>query len=243
MLSRTVFKKVAFLCLIVFVASGVFLSSKPVEAHAQTANASSPTFLVTWGTTGSYIPSFYLGKALPTYGSQITASLELISAQGKVLDLSGQTIYWYVDDTLVGGGVGVQHVTFPPVGDAPNSVDLRVTIPNYNGAYLVHEISIPMVLPKTVIYAPYPNGQFSQNPITVTGLPYFFNTTSTSNLSYAWSVNGQNGSNTENPQQAEITLPEGTQSGTGLAISLNVTNPQDSTVGTASVNLTYESQL
>ena len=91
----------------------------PALTHAQTA--SSPQFLVTWKTSGSYIPSFYLGKALPTYGSQITASLELVS-QGKILDLSNQTIYWYLEDNLVGGGVGVQQVTFPPVGEAPNSI-------------------------------------------------------------------------------------------------------------------------
>jgi len=215
----------------------------PIAAHAQTATAASPTFLVTWGTTGSYIPSFYIGKALPTYGSQITASLELISPQGKVLDLSGQTIYWYVNDVLVGGGTNVQSATFPPVGDAPNAIDLRITLPNYNGAYLVHAITIPMVLPQAVLYAPYPNGQFSQNPATVTALPYFFNTSSTSNLSYAWSVNGTNGSNAENPQQAEITLPQGTQSGTALAVSLSITNPNDSTTATADANLTYESQL
>lgn len=240
MSSRTILKKAAPLCLITILAFGVFLSLKPAQAQT---TAASPTFLITWKTTGSYIPSFYQGKALPTYGSSITASLELISPQGKVLNLSGQTIYWYADDILVGGGVGVQQATFPPIGDAPNTVDLRVTIPNYNGAYLVHAINIPMVLPEAVIYAPYPNGQFSENPVAVMAIPYFFNTSSTSNLSYTWSVNGQNGSNAEDPEQAEITLPQGTQSGTGLSISLNIENPDDSTIGTASANLTYESQL
>lgn len=242
MLSRTIIKKAAsigFLA-ITLVIFGAFLSLKP--AHAQTS-ASSPWFLITWKTTGSYIPSFYLGKALPTYGSNITASLELVTPQGKILDLSQQTIYWYEDDNLVGGGVGVQQATFPPIGDAPNTVDLRVTIPNYNGSYLVHAINIPMVSPEAVLYAPYPNGQFSQNPISVMALPYFFNISSPSGLSYAWSVNGQSGSNAENPEVAQITLPQGTSSGTGIDTSLSVENPNDSTVATASNNLTYESQL
>lgn len=198
---------------------------------------------MTWETSGSYIPSFYQGKALPTYGSNITASLELVSPQGKLINISGQTIYWYLNDNLVGGGTGVQQVTFSPVGQAPNLLNLRVELPSYNGAYLVHAITIPMVLPEAVIYAPYPGGQFSQNPVTVTALPYFFNVTSPNDLSFSWSVNGQTGSNTENPEEADITLPSGTQSGTALAVSLGVKNPNDSTVGTASVNLTYESQL
>ena len=100
-----------------------------------------------------------------------------------------------------------------------------------------------MVLPEAVIDAPYPNGQFSQNPVSVTALPYFFNISNPSNLSYTWSVNGQTGSNTENPEEAQITLPQGTQSGTGLSVSLSIKNSNDSTIGTASANLTYENQL
>jgi hypothetical protein len=235
--SKTIFKRVAVVGCIALVFGGVFLL-RPVQAQT-----TSPTFLITWTTTGSYIPSFYQGKALPTYGSKITASLELISPQGKVLNLSGQTIYWYVDDMLVGGGAGVQQVTFPPIGDAPNAVDLRVTLPNYNGAFLVHEINIPMVLPKAVIYAPYPGGQFSQNPVSVQALPYFFNIADPSALSYSWSVNGQSGSNAENPETAEITLPQGTTSGTGVTATLTITNPNDSTVATANADLTYQEQL
>lgn len=232
-----------FAFLIIFVFSAFLWAGK---THAQTAaNSGSPTFLITWKTTGSYIPSFYIGKALPTYGSQITASLTLVSPQGKVLDLSNQTIYWYVNDALIdtNGGLGVQSVTFPPVGDAPNTMNLRVTLPNYNGAYLVHAVNIPMVMPATVIYAPYPGGQFTQNPVTVQALPYFFNIADPSGLSYSWSVNGQSGTNAENPETAQITLPQGTQSGTSITTSLSIENPNDSTVATANANLTYESQL
>jgi hypothetical protein len=236
--SQTILKKVAALGSLIFL-FGVFLSLKP--AHAQAA--SSPTFLITWETTGSYIPSFYQGKALPTYGSKITASLELISPQGRVINISNQTIYWYLNNNLVGGGAGAQQVTFSPTGQAPNSLNLRVTLPSYNGAYLVHAINIPMVLPDAVIYAPYPNGQFSQNPLAVQALPYFFNISNPSDLSYTWSANDQNGSNAENPEVAQITLPQGTQSGTSLAVSLSIKNPNDSTVGTASINLSYENQL
>ncbi len=236
--SRTIFKKAAFAGSLVFLFSAFFSEA---AAHAQAAP--SPTFLITWETTGSYIPSFYQGKAFPTYGSKITASVELISAQGKTLNLSGKTIYWYANDNLIGGGPGIQTITFPPIGDAPNSLALRVTIPNYNGAFLIHQITIPMVLPRVVLLAPYPNGQFSQNPVNITAIPYFFNVSDPSNLSYTWSVNGQNGSSAENPEEAQITLPQGTQPGTALSVALSVKNPNDSTVATANTNLTYENQL
>lgn len=218
---------------------GMLVSPK----HALAQSASSPTFLVTWKATGSYIPPLYQGKALPSYGSMITASVALISPQGKVLNLNGQTIYWYLNDALIGGGSGVQQVTFPPVGDAPNLETLRVTLPNYNGAFLVHQVTIPMVQPQVVLFAPYPNDQFSQNPITVSAFPYFFNISDPSTLSYSWSVNGEQGSNAENPEEVQVTLPQGTQSGTNLAVSLSVENPGDSTIGTATANLTYENQL
>jgi hypothetical protein len=234
--TRTIFKKTALLGFLIL-SIGLLLSIK--QTDAQTA---APQFLVTWKTTGSYIPSFYQGKALPTYGSHITASLELIS-NGKVLNLSGQTIYWYLDDNLIGGGVGVQQVTFSPLGEAPNSFTLRITLPNYNGSYLVHAVRVPMTLPKAVIYAPYPRGQFTQNPVAVKALPYFFNATTASALSFIWSVNGQTGSNSEDPEDAQITLPQGTQSGTNIVVSLSVGNHNDSTIATASNDLIYENQL
>lgn len=203
------------------------------------ADTAMPQFLITWKASGSYIPANYQGKALPTYGSQITASLEIIS-NGKIASLQGQTIYWYLNDTLLGGGTGAQTITFPPFGQAPNTMTLKVELPSYNGNFLIHTISIPMVQPQAVIYAPYPNGQFPTNPVTVTAIPYFFNTASPDNLSYSWSVNGQSGSNTENPEEADITLPAGTAAGTTFAVSVTVQNGNDSTAATASENLTYE---
>ncbi len=204
-------------------------------------SAATPQFLITWKATGSYVPPGYHGKALPTYGSSITASLEII-ANGKLVDLSGQTIYWYLNntDTLLGGGVGAQSSTFPPLGTPPNITTLMVELPYYPTGFLIHTIAIPMVQPQVVVDAPYPSGQFSSNPVSATAIPYFFNITSPSGLSYAWSVNDQSGSNTENPNVAEITLPQGTAAGTSFTVAATVQNANDSTQATASVNLTYQ---
>jgi hypothetical protein len=221
-----------------FVFSAVlFFSLK--SANAQTA--SSPQFLVTWKASNSYIPSFYQGKALPSPGSEITASLELIS-NGHVVDLSSQNIYWYLDEVLVGGGMGAQQVTFPPFGTPPSTLILEVDIPQYSTGYLIHTVNIPFVEPMAVIDAPYPNQEFSSNPLVVQGIPFFFYATSSDNLLFNWSVNGQTGSNAENPQVADITLPQGTQSGTTLGVSLSIENPIGSTVATADQNLTFQNQ-
>jgi hypothetical protein len=219
---------------------GLFFFVAAPLAFAQTT--SNPQFFVTWKASNSYIPSSYIGKALPGYGSRITASVDLLS-QGHLLNLQNQTIYWYLNDTLIGGGAGVQSITFPPFGLPPNSLTLKVELPNYAGGYLTHSIDIPYVNPQVVIGAAFPNGQFSTNPLVVEALPYFFNTSSTSNLSYTWAVNGQTGGSAENPQIAQITLPAGTPAGTGINISVTVENPVGSTVATANESLTYENQL
>jgi len=218
---------------------GFFLVTTPFT-HAQTT--SGPQFLVTWKASNSYIPPSYIGKALPSYASNITASLEIVD-QGKIVDLSPQTIYWYLNDNLIGGGGGIQTVTFPTIGTPPDSLALKIELPSYAGGYLTHTINIPFVSPQVVLYAPLPDGKFSQNPLMVDALPYFFNTTSTANLSYTWAVNGQTGGGAENPQEAQITLPTGTSSGTNLDVSITVENPIGSTVATADENLVYENQL
>lgn len=204
-------------------------------AHAQTAT---PQFLLTWRTSGSYVPSFYIGKAIPSFGSQITAAVELVS-NGKILNISGQTIYWYLNDTQIGGGAGQQSITFTPFDVPPNSQNLKVSLPLYDGG-LSHQIEINTVTPEAVIFAPYPANQASTNPIVVKALPYFFNTSSTSNLSYSWAVNGQTGSNTENPDEADINLPPGTPSGMNLAVSLTITNPVGGLTAQGSTNLVYQ---
>lgn len=237
MSARPIIKKEVLCGLLIF--SAIFFSSL-AGAHAQTA--SSPQFLVTWKASGSYIPSFYQGKALPTLGSKITASVELIS-NGKLVNLSSQNIYWYEDEVLVGGGQGVQQVTFPPFGAPPSPLILDVELPQYSGGYLTHTVDIPFVNPVAVIDGPYPNAEFSTNPLVLQGFPYFFYVSSSSNLVYSWSVNGQAGTNTENPQVAEITLPQGTPGGTSVNVSLSIGASPGSTVATTNQNFTFQNQL
>lgn len=220
------------------IAGVAILSSFALVSLANAQTSSQPQFLITWRALNSYAPPAYPGKTLPNQTSPIAASFEVI-ANGRPLDLSGQTIYWYLDDNLLGGGVGVQNFTFRPDGEAPDTVTLRIEVPDYPGGLLIHEISIPIVQPSAVIEASYPQGNFSASPIVAQALPYFFTTTSTDPLNFSWTVNGQAVSSAENPQSLQVSLPQSTPAGFALAINLTVQNSSDSTSATANANLTY----
>jgi len=221
----------AALCLPAF----LFIFSK--SASAQQAQ---PQLLFSWHAANSYVPSSYKGKVLPGQQSQITASFELVSG-GEIVNVKNQSIYWYLDGTLIGGGTGAQQITFRPFGTAPAMETLKVELPKYSGGYLIHQETIPVANPTVVVYAPYPAGQFSGTNATATALAYFFNAPATS-IAFAWSVNGQSGSSTANPDILQINLPAGTPSGSAIAISLQAQSPRGQNVS-ASKNLTYQGQL
>jgi hypothetical protein len=227
-----VFIVCAVLCF--FTLSFIFL--KPTNAQQ-----TQPQFLLSWRAGNSYVPSSYKGKVLPGSQSQITASFELVSG-GTIVKVKNESIYWYLNNTLIGGGVGVQQITFSPFGSAPVMESLKVELPNYSGGYLMHQITFPVINPSVVIDAAYPGGQFSGTNATATALTYFFDTP-TSNLAFTWSVNGQSGSNTENPDIFQINLPAGTPSGSTIAISLRVQNSQNGQSANTSESLTYQKQL
>jgi hypothetical protein len=220
-------------------ASSIIFSSK---AHAQNA-ASGPTFLMTWRAINSYAPAGYAGEILPNQQSQIMASVEVISPSGQPVDLSGQTIYWYQNENLLGGSVGIQRIEFRPYGEAPNVITLRVDLPDYPGGDIEHEISIPIVQPQAVIEAPFPGGNFSASAITLQALPYFFGTTSTDELSFSWTANGQTANNAENPTSLQISLPASTPAGYQLPVELAIQSANGLDTANGNVNLTYQHQL
>jgi len=215
------------------------LGALAFQAVAQTAR---PQMLITWSASKSYTPAFYRGKILPNQQSQITAALEVISAAGNVADISGQTIYWYLNDNLIGGGVGSQRVTFRPYGEAPNSLALRVEIPNYPGGSLLHQITIPLAAPQAAITAAYPQGVFSASPAVLQALAYFFAVPNTS-LGFSWTANNQTVSDVQNPQVLQISLPQSTPAGFTIPVTLTAQNADDGTAGTTNITLTYQPNL
>ncbi len=209
-------------------------------AHAQTT--SQPQMLITWQAYGSYIPPEYTDKALPNVTSKLTASLMLFD-QGKKVDLSGQTIYWYEDDTQIGGGSGATSVSFSPFGGAPNFVTLKAEIPSYNGNVILHDIQIPIIQPKAVIEANHPTANFNDGSLALQGTPYFFRVSSLSSLTFAWSVNGASPAAAINPQTLDLNVNPNTPSGSSFTTSLTITDPSTRMTADDSVALTYAKQL
>ena len=101
---------------------------------------------ITWRALNSYAPPGYTGKVFPNRQWQVEASLQVIT-NGKLTDISAQTIYWYQNDNLLGGGVGVRHTPFRPYGEAPGTMTLKIELPDYPSGVLIHQINIPIVGP------------------------------------------------------------------------------------------------
>ena len=217
---------------IAFASSVIFLS-----AQAQTIQPSQ--VFISWSALGSYAPANYAGKLLPNQLSQIAASVEVIT-NGKLANLSNQTIYWYQNDNLMGGGVGAQHFVFRPYGGAPNTIALKVEIPNYPGGLVIHELDIPITQPRAVIAAPYPKGVVTASPANLTAIPYFFSASSTAPLSFSWIVNGQAVSDSENPSSLQISIPGSTPNGYDLSVALTIKNSTNPLSANSSMDLTYQ---
>lgn len=129
------------------------------------AQTSSPQLMITWK-AGTYVPPGYQGKALPASNTFITASVELLDGS-RLIDLSRQTVYWYVNGNLIKGGKGIQSATFPSALFEGDKVKLRVDLPQYGDGSAVKTIEIPTIKPQAVIEAPFPGNAALRNSAAV----------------------------------------------------------------------------
>ncbi|MBI4085751.1 MAG: hypothetical protein HY433_00680 [Candidatus Liptonbacteria bacterium] len=226
------FSPVVIVTVMVIIITGIFLTG----ARAQTA---SPQFMITWQSR-TYVPPGFEGKILPTANSLIMVSFELID-EGKPADMSAQTVYWYANNNFLKGGKGLRHIEFRAPDTAGGTIDLRAEVPNYKRGPQLKTIGIPIVSPKAVIEAPFPNNEFSASPIQLTGLPYFFNVRDISALNFDWRVNGVAPAGTENPDVLTVRLNQDAPSGSPLGITFAVRNKNNALEGASvNVNLIYK---
>lgn len=131
-------------------------------------NETNNNIIISWETS-NFVPHFFKGKILPSPGSMINISLELIQ-NNKLVDLSNKKIYWYVNNELINNIKGNKKINFL----APNNtkVDVRVELPELN---ILKTIEIPITKPKVVINAPFPKKQTYFNNFDLVVYPYFFN--------------------------------------------------------------------
>lgn len=197
-----------------------------------------PKFFVTWK-AATYTPANYSGKALPTGNSLVTVSFEVLT-NGKPANLSSQTVYWYLNNNLLQGGVGLQTLSLVTSPNSPDTLSLKIEIPNFGGSTLDKDISIPIVAPEAVVDAPYPDGEFSGTSAEVRAFPYFFNVQDPLTLSYGWNVNGAMPPGAEDPTTLTTTINSDAPAGANLNISLSIQNPKNnSEAAAANINLTY----
>jgi hypothetical protein len=177
---------------------------------------------ITWHAQ-TYAPPTYTGKLLPTAGARVTASVFAIQ-NGKLLDLTGKTIYWYVDDEFIEGSGNKQTVEFRVPKDKNGTVaELMVRLPDTAGG-LVNSLDIPIVAPQVAIDAPFPRGVVAGPSFRVRARAYFFNTPSPAFLAYSWSVNGKE-SPAEDPENLAVSIEPDSTPGLPIRLSLNVKNP------------------
>jgi len=170
----------------------LFLFSSFNFAYAQAGYE----FLTSWK-ADSFAPVWYEGKILPTRGSRVSVSFELLS-NGKISNLSNTAVRWYVNDDLVkneNNGLGIKNYSFTVTDYPGNNTEIRIAIPDYNGQSLNKIIEIPVNSPEVVVESP----AFSLNNISKTAVfkanPFFFNVKTMKNLSFQWTANGQSTGN------------------------------------------------
>ena len=216
------------LVLICYLALGIW---NLTNAQAAPGSASSPRaeFLVSWRAK-SYVPADYQGKILPSSGSSVEIGFDLID-KNKIADLSRYNITWFLGETFLGAGVGLQKLNLTLTDNRTQTV--RITIGGYHGeADLEHLFLLPVVEPEAVISTRSPLN-FVQNQFylplrnyLLEARPFFFNITSPIQLQFKWRVNGNLVSGeAENPNFLALNLEsQGAPQLTEITVSLGVSN-------------------
>ncbi|RJQ30124.1 hypothetical protein C4565_00965 [Candidatus Parcubacteria bacterium] len=179
-------------------------------------NAANPELIVTWK-ADNFFPTSYIGKAVPSYGTKVYLAVEAVQ-NGTLLDVSNSTIEWRKNGERIRKGTGEKEamVVFSET-DRTNFVSVSV---DWNGVLIQKSITIPTTEPKLILEIPYINNVVPKNSdISITAVPYFFNTKSFEDLSFSWQIG---------------LLKKGT--GSNNKITINTGNP--STTSNNSVSIT-----
>lgn len=204
-------KNILLTLLILTAASTAALSAK---------GASAPEMWITWR-AATYIPSDYSGRPLPVRNSKIVAAVDLFE-NGRFVDLSEQTIYWYMNDRLLGGGPGEARMPVTiPEAVSRTGVTLRVSMPDYKDG-IARTINVIVADPQAVIRTP---SRVSGTSFEVRAVPFYFNISDPSELSFDWNISGQKPSNVSDPSLIKVSLGNSVPSGTIIPISLSLSNP------------------
>ncbi len=182
-----------------------------------------PHLVITWQAK-SYAPLGYEGKILPTEKSLVNASVALIE-RGAPVNISNETVYWYLNEKFLAGGQGIRSVQFRTPELGGGSIKLRVHLPGYKGKLIINTIEIPVTFPQLAIDAPFFNKTVGTK-FTVRARPFFFNVERVSQLKYSWRVNGAPPKSSENPESLDVSVNADAPPGSQIEIRSVVSNPK-----------------
>ncbi len=203
--------------------------------------AADPQFMSSWS-ANSFAPYWYQGKILPSSGSRVNMSFELIGQDktnlGKVLDLSNRLVKWYVNNQYYTQGEGLKSISFTiNKWTASDSLNVRVSSEVENPSdgsvsFVDNYITIPIVKPEIVIFNKnFSNIVSANSTVDLSSAPFFFNTDSLYNIVPTWTVGSQkSGGIANDPFSLSINFGKNINSGVinvGLTAQ-NSTNPIES---------------
>lgn len=186
-------RRIFFSAVLAIVACAAVFAIYPSAARA--AGDDDPQFLITWESS-NYAPAWYEGKKFPVEFSSVRVSFEMVGRtdkdRGKLIDLSGSEVRWYVKGDLVQRSTGGQSMIVNNRDFAGNSIQVKIAAqyanPVSGGKYFVEKwVYIPIKRPEIVIRSIAPTAALEKP--SYEALPFFFNAPDYS-LDVKWTING-----------------------------------------------------
>jgi len=184
--------------------------------------AAGEDFLITWKSNG-FVPSAYQGKILPAKKSRVALAFEIIKA-GQSINLKNSEVRWFVNNKLIGRGVGLKKITLT-VSDT-NDLAVRISVKGPGKDEWEKLVVIPVARPELIIDGPT-IVEGGAKIVTFYGRPFFFNIKSLKDLTFKWRVGGQETiGEVAAPEILEVLIPAELKN-TALTIAAAAQNNRD----------------
>lgn len=166
---------------------------------ASFAYAADPQFLVSWKPIVS-APNWYEGKLLPVKDSKVQISFELFdqdgSNKGRMINVAGSEVRWYVGTTLIQKGNGLQTIVVQNNFFSGSTINIKIAVDFLNAQtqerYFVEKyIQIPVVDRKLLLVRRWMDATLAPHAqATWYAVPLFFSSDPKS-ATLTWTVNEQ----------------------------------------------------
>lgn len=184
--------------------------------------AQETSIILTWQANNFY-PADYQGKSEAALSSPVSVSATVLE-NGKFINPSDFEFFWYLDNSLLNRGVGMDEIIFNADKLEGGEYFIR-TVMVREGERLEGSITIPAGSRELVIENPRPSNIVKLGErVELEAIPYFFNVNILDELSFFWSVDNVDN---ENQRTNYLTLDIGNSSslrGTNISVTGSVIN-------------------